>query len=156
MNTMQRMLAALLLTTSARQIEEGRRAKTEGEVGANPLAPPTSGLWGGHERPFRGRYLRSHGASSTDRGLGGFNTPAGQRKLARRAAAETCRLLKVYQHKEAMHLPADVRPLAKATGVFDHTIIQGWLADWASRGLQLIKGRLVDGHHRIVAMADAT
>lgn len=108
MNTMQRILAALLLTTSARQVEETRRAKTGGEVGANPLAPPTSGLWGGHERPFRGRYLRSHGANSTDHGLGGFNTPAGQRKLARRAAAEVRRVEGLVEHQERMRERGEV------------------------------------------------
>lgn len=37
MNTMQRMLAALLLTTSARQIEEGPRARVANHLHARDI-----------------------------------------------------------------------------------------------------------------------
>jgi len=94
---MRGLLVALMLTASARHGEEERQAKTVGDLGGVPVQADTSGLWGGHERPFAGRY-RSHGGRRPRPDT--FATPAGQAKLARRAAAEVRRVEGFAEHLE--------------------------------------------------------
>lgn len=102
--TVMGLMAALLATTFARQTEEARQAKTVGAVdGIAPSVGPAR--FGGTGRPYSSRCDWSRGRG----GPGNFATPAGQRKLARRSAAEVRRVEGLADHQARRKWRAEAR-----------------------------------------------